>query len=92
MTGYKSFLDQKEIKKISLSVQRSVVKSFKFNGKNIRAVHVKGEEYLVSRNIYKAIGYKEENVKKAIQNLVPSKYKLRLGDGKFSLNQRIQSC
>ena len=76
---------------MNLSVQRSVVKSFKFNGKKLRAVHVKGEDYLVSRNIYKAIGYKEENVKKAIENLVPSKYKLRLGDGKFSLNQRIQS-
>ena len=28
--------------KISLSVQRSVVESFRFNGKNIRAVHVPG--------------------------------------------------
>ena len=28
--------------KMSLSVQRSVVESFRFNGKNIRAVHVPG--------------------------------------------------
>ena len=34
-----------------------------------------------------AIGYEEENGKKAIQNLVPSKYKLRFGDVKPSLNQ-----
>ena len=33
------------------------------------------------------IGYEEENSKKAIQNLVPSKYKLRFGDVKPSLNQ-----
>ena len=33
---------------MSLLVQRSVVESLKFNGKNIRAVHVKGEEFLVS--------------------------------------------
>ena len=34
-----------------------------------------------------AIEYEEENGKKAIQNLVPSKYKLRFGDVKPSLNQ-----
>ena len=34
-----------------------------------------------------AIGYEEENGKKAIQNLVPSRYKLRFGDVKPSLNQ-----
>ena len=48
----------------------------------------RGEECLVSRDVYMAIGYEEENGKKAIQNLVPSKYKLRFGDVKFSLNQR----
>ena len=35
-----------------------------------------------------AIGSKEENGKKAIQNLVPSKNKLRFGDVKPLLNQR----
>ena len=34
----------------------------------------------MSRNVCKAIGYEEENGKKAIQDLVPSKYKLRFGD------------
>ena len=33
------------------------------------------------------IGYEEENSKKAIQNLVPSKYKLRFGDVKPSQKQ-----
>ena len=64
---------------MSLSVQRSVVEQFSFNGKNVQSVHVKVEECLVSRDVYKAIGYEEENGKKAIQNLVPSKYKLRFG-------------
>ena len=74
--------------KMSLSVRRSVIQSFKFNDKNIRAVHVNGEECLVSRDVYKAIGYEEENGKKAIQNLVPSKYKLHFGEANPSLNQR----
>ena len=65
--------------KMSLSVQRSVVEQFSFNGKKVQSVHVKVEECLVSRDVYKAIGYEEENGKKAIQNLVPSKYKLRFG-------------
>ena len=43
-------------------------------------MHVKGEECLVSRDVYKAIGYDKESSKKAIQNLVPNKYKLRFGD------------
>ena len=72
---------------MSLSVQRSVVKLFEFNGKKIQAVHVNGEECLVSRDVYMAIGYEEENGKKAIQNLVPKKYKLRFGDVNPSLNQ-----
>ena len=65
---------------MSLSPQRLVVKSFKFNGKNIRSVHVNGEKCLVSRDAYKAIACKEKSGKKPIQNLVPNKYKLRFGD------------
>ena len=61
MTGYQKFFDQKELQiKMSLSVQGSVVESFSFNGKKIQSVHVKGEECLVSRDVYMAIGYKEE--------------------------------
>ena len=72
--------------KMSLSVQCSVVEQFSFNGKKIQSVHVKVEECLVSRNVYMAIGYEEENGKKTIKNLVPSKYKLRFGDVRPSLN------
>ena len=64
---------------MSLSFQCSIVEQFSFNGKKVQSVHVKGEECLVSRDVYMAIGYEEENGKKAIQNLVPSKYKLRFG-------------
>ena len=73
---------------MSLSVQRSVVEQFSFNGKNVQSVHAKGEECLVSRDVYMSVGYEEENSKKVIQNLVPSKYKLRFGEVKPSLNQR----
>ena len=51
-------------------------------------MHVNGEECLVSRYVYKAIGYEDENGRKVIQNLVPNKYKLRFGDVNSSLNQR----
>ena len=50
-------------------------------------MYVNGEECLVSRDVYKAIGYEEENGKKAIQNLVPKKYKLHFGGVYPSLNK-----
>ena len=71
---------------MSLSVQRSVVEQFSFNGKKVQSVHVNGEECLVSRDFYKAIEYEEESGKKAIQDFVLNKYKLRLGDVQLSLN------
>ena len=43
----------------------------------------------MSRDVCMAVGYEEKkNGKKAIQNLVPSKNRLRFGDVKPSLNQR----
>ena len=53
---------------MSLLVQLSVVEQFSFNGKKVKSVHVHGEECLISRDVYIAIGYEEENGKKAIQN------------------------
>ena len=50
---------------MSLSVQRSVVDQLSFNGKKVQSVHVKGEECLVSKYLYKAIGYEKKNGKKA---------------------------
>ena len=72
---------------MSLSVQQPVIKSFKFNRKNIRSVHVKGEECLVSRDVYKAIRYEEKSGKKAIQNLIPNEYKLRFGDAVIDMKE-----
>ena len=74
---------------MSLFIQRSVVEQFNFNGKNVRSVYVKDVgQCLVSRDVYKAVGYDIENGKKAIQSLVPKKYKLRYGDVEFTLNQQ----
>ena len=66
-----------------------IQEQFNFNGKNVRSVYVRGVgQCLVSRDVYEAVGYDMENGKKAIQNLVPEKYKLRYGDVEFTLNQR----
>ena len=74
---------------MSLSIQRSVVEQFNFNGKNMRSVYVKNVgECLVSRDVYEAVGYDMENGKKTVQSLVSEKYKLRYGDVKFTLNLR----
>ena len=41
---------------MSLSVQCSVADQFSFKGKNVQSVHAKGEECLVSRDVYKTFG------------------------------------
>ena len=73
--------------KMSLSVNHSVVKSCEFNRKKVQSVHVNGEDCLVSRGVYMAIGLNEENGKKSIENFVPKEYKLRFGGVNPSLNQ-----
>ena len=73
----KTFFDQREAKKMSLSAQRSVVKPFKFNDKSIRAFIKDAGQSLSSQDVYKAPGYDKENVAKAIQRIVPEKYKMR---------------
>ena len=66
---------------MSLSIQRSVVEQFNFNGKTVRSVYVKGEgECLVAADVYHAVGYEKETGLKALQRLVPEKYKVRLGN------------
>ena len=53
---------------MSLSVQRSVVESFNFNGKNVRPVYVKDVgQSLVSKDVYEVIDYEKEHGVKAIQ-------------------------
>ena len=66
---------------MSFSVQLSVVESFKFNGKNIRAFYIKDVgQCLISQGLYTAVGYNKENGVKTLQRLVPEKYKIRFGD------------
>ena len=75
VTGYKKIFHLKELKiKMSPSVQRSVVESFKFNDKSIRALYIKDVgQSLISHDVYTAVGYDKENVVKTIQQLVPEK-------------------
>ena len=53
---------------MSFSVKRSVVESFNFNGKHVKSVYVKDVgQYIVSKDVYEAIGYEKEDGVKAIQ-------------------------
>ena len=70
---------------MSLSIQRSIVEKFNFNGINVRSIYIKNVgECLSASDVYKAVGYNKENGVKAIKSLVPKKYKLRFGDINFS--------
>ena len=82
MTKYRIFFDLNEIKiKMSFSIKRSVVESYIFNGKHVRSVYAKDVgQCLVSKDVYEAIGYEKEDGIKAIQRLVPEKYKIQFGD------------
>ena len=73
---------------MSLSVQRSVVESFKFNDKSIRALYIKDVgQSLISHDVYTAVGYDKENVVKTIQQLVPEKQKMRFGDAMIDMKE-----
>jgi len=73
--------ESRNIRKMSVSIQRSVFDQFSFNGKNVRSVYVKGAgECLVARDVWRAVGYDRKAGVQAIQRLVPEKYKMRLGD------------
>ena len=91
MTRYKNFFDQKETKKISLSVQRSVVESFKFNGKNISSFYIKDVgQCLVAKDVSKAVGYDNDgNARGAVRTHVPGKYRMRLGHAKNILRREV---
>ena len=71
---------------MSLSVQHPAVESFKFNDKNIRAFYIKDVgQCFVGIDVSKAVGYDKENGVKAMQGLVPGKYKMRLGDAMIDM-------
>ena len=74
--------------KMSLSVQRLVVESFKFNDKNIRVVHIKNVgQCFLGIDVSKAVGYNDgDNARKAVRTHVPGKYRMRLGDAKKEVN------
>ena len=77
---------------MSVSIQRSVVEQFIFNGKNVRSVYVKREgECLVARDVWRAIGYDRVAGVQAIQRLVPQKYKMRLRDADFTTEGVVKS-
>ena len=68
----------------SVSIKRSVVEQFSFDGKSVRSVFVKGTgECLVASDVWRAVGYDRETGLKQMQRLVPKKYKIRLGDAEL---------
>ena len=78
--------------KMSLLVQRPVIESFEFNDKHVRSVYVKNVgQCLVSKDVYEAIGYEKEDGIKAMQWLVPEKYKIRLGDVQVGLKEGVDN-
>ena len=73
---------------MSLSVQRSVVESFNFNGKHVRSVYAKDVgQCVVSKDVYETIRYGKEDGVKAIQRLVPDKYKIRFGNAMINMKE-----
>lgn len=73
---------------MSVSIQRSIVEQFNFNGKTVRSVYVKGTgECMVAADVYRAVGYDKESGLKAIQRLVLEKYKARVGDVSTELEE-----
>ena len=77
---------------MSLSVRCSVVESFKFNDKSIRAFYTKDVgQCLISQDVYTAVGYDKENGIKTMQQLVPEKYKIRLVDAMIDMKEMDQN-
>ena len=74
---------------MSLSVQRSVVESFKFNGKNIRTVRVSDlGKCPVGIDVSRVIGYVDDNNgRRAIKRHVPEEQKIRLGGVEIDTTQ-----
>ena len=85
--------DEKESRKVTLSVQRLIVASFKFNCKNIRAVHVPGpRQCLVDIDVSREIWYVDDNNdRRAIKRDVPQKYLMQLQDVKTIVKRHAQS-
>ena len=78
---------------MSLSVQRSVVESFSFRGKNVRSTHVAGHgKQLMGIDVSRAIGYvNENNGRRAIKRHVPQKYSIWFEDIKDIVKRHVRS-
>ena len=76
--------------KTGLSIQRSVVESFSFRGKNVQSMHVSDlGECLVGIDVSRAIGYADDNNgRRAIKSHVPQKYMMRFEDVKDIVERR----
>ena len=77
---------------MSISVKCLVVESFRFNDKSIRAFYIKDVgQCLISQDVYTAVGYDKENGVKTMQQLVPEKYKMRLGHAMIDMKEVDQN-
>ena len=62
------------------------------NGKHVRSVYVKDVgQCLVSQDVYEAIGYEKKDGVKAIQRLVPEKYKIQSGNTQVDLEEGVDN-
>ena len=78
--------------KVSLVIRRSVIETFKFNGKEVRSIYVKEVgECLIAKDVLAVIGYNRAAGVQAIQRLVPKKYKMRFGDADLDIDEVIKS-
>ena len=91
ITRYKKLFDKTELtNKMSLSVQRSVVKSFIFKGKNVWSVHVPDVvQYLAAKDLLKVVDYNDDdNARRVARTYVPGRYRMGLGDAENVLRGR----
>ena len=74
-----------------MSIQRSIIEKFNFNGKVIRSVHVRDTgECLVASDVYRAIGYDDDNNgRRAVRTHVPDEYKMRVKDALTELSKQV---
>ena len=77
---------------MSLSIQQTLVEKFNFNGGDVRSIYIHGEgQCIVASDVYKVVGYSRKAGVKAIQRLVPRKYRMRLGDVNIDLQGILKS-
>ena len=64
-----------------VSIKRSIFEEFNFKDKIVRSVYVQGDgECIFASDVYRGVGYERKAGIKAINRLVPEKYRMRYGD------------